>query len=429
MSDTANLEPREEAPLKFHSLRRPRPGFLLALGFALAMICGIAVDRLLWRVYVPANAARDFQLMAQAWNIINSFYVERATLRPTNLTYGAISGMVDALGDTGHSAFLSPEMARQMRQSAEGSYVGIGVEIQRRGKSVVVISPLDDSPAQRARLRSGDVILKIDDFEVANLPLRQIVKRLAGPVGSPIRLTLLDPVTGRSREVSVERAETRVRPVSWRRLPGTKAAHLRISGFSEGVANEVKEALKEIEKGGLDGIVLDVRNNPGGILDEAVATASLFLRQGNVLQVRDAYGEVKAVPVKEGKATDLPVVALINRGSASSAEILAGALQDGRRALLVGERTFGTGTVLNEFNLMDGSVLMLAVQEWLTPSGKSIRFRGITPDIEVSLRPDTILLRPQSEGDLSPAQFSATEDRQLLRAWETLTAGTASGSR
>ena len=420
MDTNAPIETTNATP-KPRSWQWPRPVYLLSLGFVVAMACGIAVDRLLWMVYMPPNAVGDFQLMAQAWNTIERFYVERATLKPKKLTYGAISGMIEALGDTGHSAFLSPEMARQMRAASEGNLQGIGVEIQRKDKYVVVVAPLDDSPAQRAGLRSRDIILKVDSLDITGLPLRQVMKRMAGPIGTSITLTILEARTGHTREVQIQRALTRVPPVTWHPLPGTRLAHVRISSFSEGLTANLARVLEEVGHMRRKGIILDLRNNPGGILDEAVGAASLFLRSGNVLLIKDADGEVKPVPVKnQGLVNSLPIVVLINSGSASSAEILAGALQDANRAVLVGENTFGTGTVLSEFPLSDGSILLLAIQEWLTPNGQSIWHKGIIPKFAVTLKPEATLLKPQLEREMTEAQLRASEDRQLLKAVELL---------
>jgi carboxyl-terminal processing protease len=409
------------APPKPRSWRWPRPGYLMSLGFVVAMACGIALDRMLWLIYMPPHAVGDFQLMAQAWNTIERFYVERATLKSKKLTYGAISGMVEALGDTGHSAFLSPDMAQQMHAASEGSLQGIGIEIQRKGRYVVVVAPLDDSPAQKAGLRSRDIILKVDSTDVTGMQLRQVMKRMAGPVGTSITLTILEARTGHTREVQVQRALTRIPPVTWRPLLGARVAHVRISSFSEGLTENLDQVLVQIGKMNLRGIILDVRNNPGGILDEAVGAASLFLRNGNVLLIKDADGEVHPVPVKKrSRVNMLPIVVLINGGSASSAEILAGALQDANRAVLVGENTFGTGTVLSEFPLTDGSILLLAIQEWLTPGGQSIWHKGITPKFAVALKPEASPLKPLMEREMTEAQIRSSEDEQLIKALELL---------
>jgi carboxyl-terminal processing protease len=215
--------------------------------------------------------------------------------------------------------------------------------------------------------------------------------------------------------------------VTWQQLPGTQIAHLRISAFSQGVTDDLEQALGEIRQQDLEGIILDLRSNPGGLLREAVGTTSQFLSGGNVLQVRDAQGNVEPIAVEEGGlAPDLPLVVLINQGSASASEIVSGALQDAERATLVGETTFGTGTVLNTFLLSDGSALLLATEEWLTPSGRVIWHQGIEPDVEVVLPDDATPLVPRLETDLSAGELRDSQDVQLLRALDLLAGNSVS---
>jgi carboxyl-terminal processing protease len=330
--------------------------------------------------------------------------------------------MVDALGDTGHSGFLTPDMVSLMRSVTEGQFEGIGAEIQMKDKHVVIVAPLDNSPAQRAGLRPGDIILQVNQEPVMRLPLEQVVQRIRGPRGTTVTLTLLDPTTEQTRDVTVTRARVAVHHVTWQQVPGTTVAHVRVAGFSQGVTHDLRQALTALEQQDLTHIVLDLRNNPGGLLNEAVETASQFLASGTVLLVRDAHGTTTPVPVqKDGVAPGLPLVVLINQGTASAAEIVAGALQDAHRAVLVGEKTFGTGTVLKPFPLSDGSVLMLAIEEWLTPNGRVIWHQGIVPDVVVALMPPATPLLPDTERTLTAAQWQASDDTQLLRAVHLVT--------
>lgn len=210
--------------------------------------------------------------------------------------------------------------------------------------------------------------------------------------------------------------------VTWSRLPGTTVALVRIAQFNENVTEDVKQTLQAIDQAGLSGVMLDLRNNPGGLLDEAVGTASVFLKDAKVLQVKDADGHVQAISTVPGAvAADIPMVVLINGGTASAAEIVAGALRDNQRARLIGDKTFGTGTVLKEFRLTDGSALMLAIEEWLTPTGHTIWHQGITPDMVVPLSPDAVLLIPTVTRHMTPPQLMASNDQQLLRGLTWLT--------
>ena len=370
---------------------------------------------------VPPYAESNFRLMAEAWNTIQRVYVDRGSVKPQEMTYGAISGMVDALGDTEHSRFLTPERVKQERNLTKGQLEGIGAEVQTKNGQLVVVAPIDGSPAQRAKLRPGDVIQKVDGKDVTGLPLDQAVDLILGPAGSAVKLTLLDPRTGQTREIIIIRARVTLHNVTWKELPETTVAHVRIATFSKGVTKELRETLSTIQREKLTGLILDLRNNPGGLYDEAVSTASQFLDRGNVLLEKNALDKIRPVPVlPAGVATSLPMVVLINGGTSSGAEIVAGALQDAHRAKLVGEKTFGTGTVLQTFSLSDGSALMLAIEEWLTPDGHLIWHQGITPDVVVSLPPDASPLLPATEKEWIGGKLRESGDVQLFRALDLL---------
>jgi carboxyl-terminal processing protease len=252
--------------------------------------------------------------------------------------------------------------------------------------------------------------------------LDQVVSQVLGPAGSKVTLTLRDPKTQQTRDVTITRAHINLPSVEWQFLPGTKIAHIKLSAFSEHAVSDLEAALAEAQQGGATGIVLDLRNNPGGLLDASIDVASQFLKNGTVVQEKDAQGKIttRAVNTKVPK-TDLPMVVLINGGTASASEIVSGALQDAGRASLVGETTFGTGTVLNQFPLPDGSAVMLAVEEWLTPKGRTIWHQGIKPDYSVSLPAGTNPLLPEAEKGMTPEQLKSSGDTQLLKALDLLT--------
>jgi carboxyl-terminal processing protease len=396
---------------------------MLGLGMMMGLIIGCQ-----WLVAftpsdkIPADAENHYRLIAEAWNTVHRVYVDRKAIDPQNMTYGAISGMVDALGDTGHSRFLTPEMVEQEESYAKGKLEGIGAELRMKNDQLVIVAPLDDSPAQKAGLRAGEIILKVNGEEVSNLPLERAVARIMGPAGSSVALTILNPKTGSVRDVNLVRAKVILRNVTWQRQPGTPIAHIRIAIFSKGVTKDLRKVLLDIQREKLGAIILDLRNNPGGLFDEAVGTASQFLDRGNVLFEKDAGGKLKPVPVSSGgMAYFIPMVVLVNQGTASAPEIVAGALQDAQRATLIGEKTFGTGTVLEKFPLSDSSALMLAIEEWLTPSGRTIWHKGISPDINVSLPPDIDPLFPGTKKDITPMELRNSGDKQLLRALDLLT--------
>ena len=249
------------------------------------------------------------------------------------------------------------------------------------------------------------------------LPLPKAVEKILGKAGTRVTLTVLTPSTGNTRDVTLVRASITLQNVTWHGLPGTGIALLRIAAFSEGVTKALRTALVTIREEQFHGLILDLRNNPGGLLDEAVGVASQFLSEGNVLIERDSSGATTPVPVKSGGLLPrLPLVVLVNVGSASAAEVVAGALRDAHRALLVGEKTFGTGTVLQEFPLSDGSALLLAVEEWLTPAGLTIWHKGISPDVEVSLPQTGSPLLPTTIGEMTGEELKKSDDTQMLRA-------------
>jgi carboxyl-terminal processing protease len=392
----------------------------------LGLVGGVLLDRTVLSIVappsgIPTDATAEFQLMGEAWNVIHRVYVDRTALEPQVLTYGAIDGMVDALGDTGHSRFLTPQMVRQQHDFTMGEFEGIGAYIEMKDGHVVIAAPMDNSPAQQAGLRPGDVVLKVNGENVANLRLDEVVGRILGPAGTEVTLTILDPRTGNTRDVTLKRAKITVDNVTWQRLPGTTTAHVRVVAFSKGATQDLVETLAEIQRQEVTGVILDLRSDPGGLLDEAVETASQFLEGGNVLLEKDAQGQITPVPVQPGgAAVDVPLVVLIDQGTASAAEIVAGALQDAGRATVVGETTFGTGTVLQEFPLSDGSVLLLAVQEWLTPNRRTIWHQGLEPDVAVPLPSDAEPLIPRTERDLTAEQLRESSDAQLLRALDLL---------
>jgi carboxyl-terminal processing protease len=383
----------------------------------LGLVGGVALDR--W--FLGPNATSSLRLISEAWGLIQRFYVDRPAVQPRTMTYGAISGMVDALGDTGHSRFLSPTNVKELASMERNKFQGIGAEIQSKAGHVVIAVPLDGSPAQRAGLKPGDIILQVNGHDITGLPLDQVIGEISGPAGTSVTLTVLAAASGRTSQVTLTRATIKLHNVTWQMLPGSRDAHLRISGFDQGASGDLRKALIDIKKGSASGLILDLRNNPGGLLQEAVDSASQFLASGNVLLVKNERGQESSVPVKSGgEATDIPMVVLVNGGAASGAEIVAGALQDGHRAPLVGEPTFGTGTVLSEFKLADGSALLLAIEEWLTPAGHVIWHKDISPDVVAALPEGVEPLFPEFERAMNTEQLLRSGDEQLLRALDLL---------
>ncbi|HTR41556.1 MAG TPA: S41 family peptidase [Pseudomonadales bacterium] len=401
--------------------RRLRPIFLFAFTFVFGLGAGMLFDRWSLMAFVPSDAVANLRLIGEAWNIIEHYYVDRSALDPQKLTYGAIAGMVDALGDNGHSVFLTPGLVKQLDSTEKGELKGVGVQIKIKDKQMVIVAPIDGSPAQRAGLRSGEIILSVDGRDIAGMSPNEAVQQISGPVGTTVELGILDPKTRKVRDVTIKRAEIKLHDVAWVQLPGTDLAYVRLAGFDDNVTKDLRVALKEVQSQHMKGLILDMRDNPGGILDEAVSTASQFLSSGNVLLVKDANGQIKSVPVQPGGlATNIPMAVLINNGSASAAEIVAGALGVPHRAALIGDTTFGTGTVLNEFQLPGGSAMLLAVQEWLTPDGQSFWHKGIPPQIAIELPQGASRVEIGDLREMSADELQDSDDKPLLKAIQVL---------
>jgi carboxyl-terminal processing protease len=358
-------------------------------------------------------------LYAEALDTVRNNYVYQKDVDSKKETYGAIEGMLDSLGDDGHTRFLTPEERKQHDRSLSGTYVGIGVQLEEKNGEVVVAAPIDGSPAEEAGISSDDVLLAVDGESVRGDEVSEVVEKCKGPEGTSVELTVRHD--GERRTYDLQRAEIASPVASWALIPGTDVGLVLLSSFSDESAQELQIAFEQAKSAGARRFILDLRNNPGGRPDQAVEMAGYFLEPESVVYIRkDASGEREEITVEgDPESTDAPLAVLVDGGSASSAEILAGALRDNHRAPVVGETTFGTGTVLSEFLLRDGSSILLGVAEWLTPNGDFIRNTGITPDVKVSLSEGTEPLTPDDARDLS-RQDILEKDAQLRTAYEKL---------
>jgi carboxyl-terminal processing protease len=366
----------------------------------------------------------DFGLVREAWDLLHEKYVGRDTLDDRDLAYAAIDGLTEAVGDTGHTDFMTPEERASRNDALSGSYVGIGVQLDTTpAGEPLVVTVFRDSPADKAGLRTGDIILEVNGVPAAGSSVSDVVEKIRGEAGTEVELTVRAGANGTPRTLKITRGEVEIDAVSSTLVPGTTTGLLRIEQFSNGVADDVRTALEQLREDGADRLILDLRGNPGGYVGEAVGTASQFLASGTVYVERDAQGKERATPVSpDGAWTDLPVVVLVDEGSASSSEIVAGALQDNDRAEVVGATTFGTGTVLGEFALEDGSALRIGTVEWLTPDGRRIWHEGIEPDVVVARAAETLPTVPDDVRDVAPARVKAVADAQLERALELVAA-------
>jgi carboxyl-terminal processing protease len=375
-----------------------------------------------------ATVPADFELIRDAWDILHEQYVGRADLDDAALIHGAIDGMTEAVGDTGHTDFMTPEEREARNDSLAGSYVGIGVRMDLSEDGLPeIVSVFEDSPAAGAGLQTGELIVAVDGTATEGKTLDEVAGLVRGEAGTTVDVTIRAE-DGTERTLTITRADVPVDPVSWTLVPGTRTGLIRLDQFSSGAMNEVVEALEAAREAGAERLVLDLRGNPGGYVNEAVGIASQFLTEGIVYIDRDAQGNEEPHEVSPGGvATDLPLVVMVDGNTASSSEIVSGALQDADRATVIGETTYGTGTVLGEFALRDGSALRVGTVEWLTPSGRRIWHEGIAPDVEVALGDDVEPLLPDDVRELTPAQVDAIGDPQLARALELVAAEAVAG--
>jgi len=372
----------------------------------------------------------EFQIVEETYDAIRSNYVLADDITDRELVYGAASGMIDALGDEGHSTFLDPQEAIEFERSSRGELIGIGIQIDSSGPQPVVIAPIDGSPAFEAGVKPGDVIISVDGVDTMEVGAEEASKLIRGEEGTDVTLVLRHQHELEPYEIRLTRQKIEVNPVSYAMMPND-VLWLRVSQFSAGATEGVVEALQYGKAQGMSGVLLDLRNNPGGLVLEAIGIGSQFLPPGTVLyQEQNADGSVHEVRTigQEGEWQSGDLVVLINEGSASASEIVSSGIKDNERGTLYGETTFGTGTVLLPFDLSDGSMALLGTKLWLTADGNDIWKRGIAPDVTVSLEPGVSPNLPFEFRDrtITEEDLAAFEDGQLLKAYDGLqqTAGT-----
>ncbi len=348
----------------------------------------------------------DFSLFWQVWEELEASYLRPDDIDPEKMVYGAIAGMTSALGDP-YTVFLSPSNNKQTRENLSGSFYGVGIQIGFKNRRLAVVAPLDGMPAYSAGVQSGDYIVRIIDEaksvdkSTQDMTLPEAVSLIRGEKGSSIRLSLFREGAEEPFEVDLVREEIVIPSVNLEFIPPKLGvdeeseqpivAHLRMSQFGERTKQEWDEAMSEIvtRRADIDGIVLDLRNNPGGFLSGAIEFASDFFTEGTVVvQQGRSQSQTFTAEKRRGRVVGIPVVVLVNEGSASASEILAGALRDRLDTLLIGEQTFGKGTVQEAKDLSSGAGLHVTTAEWVLPSGSKINSVGLSPDIEVVLEDD-----------------------------------------
>jgi carboxyl-terminal processing protease len=369
-----------------------------------------------------ASPAAGMELVDEAWRTIQDNYVDPKGLDEQKLTYGAIRGLTEAVGDAGHTSFMTAEEAKAADQSLAGSFVGIGVQVSEDDAGNIVIGTVyPGTPAAEAGLKHGDQIKAVNGKSTEGETVDQAVSRVRGPEGEQVVLTIGRQGTA-DFDVKITRRKFDLPLISWAMVPDTTIAMIRLDQFATGATDALKAAIGQAKEKGATGIVFDLRSNPGGYVNEAVGVASQFVGDGIVYQSFDRSGKEKDAKVQEGGLwTDMPVVVLANGDTASSAEIVSGAIHDSGRGKIVGEKTFGTGTVLGRFDLSDGSSLRIGTERWLTRGGHAIWREGLEPDIKVALAENVQPVLPDTLRDMTAAEFAATTDAQLRTAVDLLT--------
>lgn len=345
----------------------------------------------------------DFSLFWEVWKDVEDSFVDKTKIDKEAMVYGAISGMVKALNDP-YTVFMAPEEAKKFKDDVSGSFEGIGAEIGIRKNILTIISPLKDSPAEKAGLRAGDKILKINDTMTAELTVDEAVSLIRGPKGTEVILYITRDGLEKAKEIKITRGLISI-PTAKFEMKDGNIAYIALYHFYGNSSSELRNALREALLAGAQGMVLDLRNNPGGLLDVSIDIASIFLPVGEIV-VSEDFGNGQKVDHKSygpGVLKDFPMVVLTNEGSASASEILAGALRDVRGIQLIGGKTFGKGSVQKLEDMESGASLKVTIAKWLTPKGYSISDGGLQPDIEVDITDEDI------ENDRDPQLDRALE--------------------
>ncbi len=376
---------------------------------------------------------KELELFENALSIVRSDYVEDPQAK--QLIYGALKGLLATLDP--YSQFLDPDSYNELKVETEGEFGGLGIEITLKDDLLTIITPIDDTPAYKAGLQPGDRIVKIDGELTRGITLTDAVKKLRGKPKTTVVLTVLREKETELKEVTLERAIIKIDSVREAKLLEDHIAYIRLSDFRENTTRDLGVAIKRLKEEGMDSLILDLRNNPGGLLDVAISVSELFLNRQQLItttkgRLRNQNQEIRAR--MDRPVNDLPLVVLLNEGSASASEIVAGAIQDHRRGIVLGTKSHGKASVQTIFPLKDGSALRLTTSKYFTPSGRFIQGQGILPDVEVPFEPPheekekeksisgaDVFERLDAEGkQLQLLQAKKRLDNQLARAVDLL---------
>jgi carboxyl-terminal processing protease len=411
--EKGEMEPKQ------NYLRIKKFHFAMLLFFLVFITAGITTFAFAFGNDEPAvkiiREREEFSKLYEAYDTLtNNYYTE---LDQTSLINGAINGMVESLDDP-YSDYMSQEDAKSFHESISASFEGIGAEIQAKDGHIVIVTPLKGSPAEKAGLLPEDVILSVDGKSLQGMSTTEAVALIRGEKGTKVKLTVKRGNTDPT-DVTITRDTIPIETVSGEMVEAEEGiAKVQISNFSEHTYDELVEVLQDLQGKGMKGLILDLRQNPGGLLDQAVKISSMFVPEGELLfQVEDREGNRKEYPSSGNTDSDFPLVVVIDKGSASASEILAGAVSESAGVPLVGEKTFGKGTVQRAENFKDGSNIKLTTEKWLTPKGNWVHKEGIKPDHEVAMPEYASLpfIDPEEELKVSDASEQVKAAQEMLQ--------------
>ncbi len=352
----------------------------------------------------------DMKRFSKAYDLIRNGYVR--DVDNEEIMNGAIKGMLEGLDP--HSTFLSKDDFKEMQEATSGEFFGVGIEISTENNQLIVVSPIEDTPADKAGLKAGDIILAIDGQPAQDMTTQEAVSKIRGPKGSEVELLILHKEAKAPVSVKIVRDAIPLVSVKSRFLDNDGYLWVRLTRFNDRTTAELMDALKEkAQKAPIKGIVLDLRNNPGGLFKQSVTVADAFLKKGAIVSMRGRGGKILETHEAKSANSDVtcPLVVLVNQGSASASEIVAGALQDQNRAVIIGERSFGKGSVQKIEPLGDGTAIKMTIARYYTPNGRSIQAEGIQPDLEVAFE-------APREGETKPLRFFGPREKDLSRHLE-----------
>jgi carboxyl-terminal processing protease len=357
--------------------------FLIGGAFGIGTLVGYSLGKAQCPVCKPDEI--DFSLFWEAYHKLKENFVDGEKIDAKTVVYGAIEGMVNALGDP-YTVFFRPEDGKRFEEDVSGVFEGIGVEIGIKKGQLQVIAPLEGTPAKKAGLRAGDKILKVNDTETGGLTIEEAVKMIRGPKDTKVVLTILREGWDKPREIEVVRGVIEIPSLKWE-IKESDIAYLKLFQFSGTASSDFRKAAFEILNSPAKKIILDLRDNPGGYLEVAQQIGGWFLQRGEIIVTEEFSNGEKTEFKSMGPASlsSYPIVILINQGSASASEILAGALKDNRGIILIGEKSFGKGSIQSVEKLRDGSSLKITIAKWLTPKGQVLTNQGLEPDLKVKM--------------------------------------------